>query len=501
MKFLSKNLLPFFITAVLAMQPQTLVATDRPSDESIKFWVKDAIGEDPYMDASGITVEVSNGIVILSGTVKNIATRKHANLEAKKIRGVMGVVDKLEVMPSYRWDMDIAQDVRHRIVNSVAIESSNIKVTCTRGTVELTGKVGSWSEREEAELLASEVRGVKDVQDYLSLSWDKNRSDEAIKKDVADALTRDVYLTDLPIYVSVKNGTVTLTGSVGSDYEKTRAADDIRWINNVMGLNNKLKVEWWEREGTRTKTAIPTDNDLRDAVTEALFHDSRLEPLDLIVKVFHGHVTLEGSVANTYQKQIAGADASNVVGVAWITNHLSARPVKRDDSEIRDDVTFEILTDDALFNQNIIVKVDNGVVILSGKVDTGYDRAHATTVASRIRGVKEVVNNIRVDWPQEYADAEIFKKIWDRIESNWLLSPVEDKIKFNVKNGVVTLTGTVYNWGERNEAERLALNTKGVRLVNDEIQVEGYDYNYEDWKAPDPDSPSWTYHNVDPYQS
>jgi osmotically-inducible protein OsmY len=500
MKFLSKNLLPCFITAILAMQSQNVVAVDRPSDVSTELWVKEAISEDPYMDASGITVDVSDGIVILSGTVKNIATRKHANLEAKKIRGVLGVVDKLKVTPSYRWDMDIAQDVRHRIVNSVAIESGNIKVTCTHGTVELTGKVGSWSEREEADLIASEVRGVKDVQDYLSLSWDKNRPDEAIQKDVVAALDRDVYLTDLPIDVSVKKGTVTLTGSVGSDYEKTRAADDIRWINNVTGLNNKLQVEWWEIEGTRTKTAVPTDNDLRYAVTESLVHDSRLEPLDLVVKVYHGHVTLEGSVANTYQKQMAGADASNVVGIAWTTNHLSVRPVKRDDSEIRDDVTYEILNDDALFSQNVIVKVDNGVVTLSGKVDTGYDRVHATTVASRIRGVREVVNNIHVDWTHEYADAAIFKKIWDRIESNWLLSPVEDKIKFNVKKGVVTLTGTVYNWGERSEAEHLALNTNGVRLVNDELQVEGYNYDYEDWKISDPDNPSLAFRDIDPYQ-
>jgi hyperosmotically inducible protein len=500
MKLLSRNLLLFFIIVVLAMQPQTLVAADRPSDESIKFWVKDAIGEDAYMDASGITVEVSDGIVILSGTVKNLATRKHANLEAKKIRGVLGIIDKLEVMPSYRWDVDIAQDVRHRIVNSVAIEFGNIKVTCTHGTVELTGKVGSWSEKEEADLLAGEVRGVKDVQDYLSLSWDKNRPDEAIKKDVVAALNRDVYLTDLPINVSVKNGTIALTGSVGSDYEKTRAADDIRWINNVKGLDNKLQVEWWEREGTRTKTAAPTDNDLRYAVTDTLIHDSRLEPLDLVVKVFHGHVTLEGSIANTYQKQMAGADASNVVGIAWITNNLSARPVRRDDSEIRDDVNYEILTDDALYNQNVIVKVDDGVVILSGKVDTGYDRVHATTVASRIRGVKEVVNNIHVDWTQEYADAAIFKKIWDRIESNWLLSPVEDKIKFNVKKGIVTLTGTVYNWSERTEAERLALNTNGVRLVNNELQVEGYNYDYTDWKISDPDNPSLAFRYIDPYE-
>jgi osmotically-inducible protein OsmY len=453
------------------------------------------------MDPSGITVVVSDGIVTLSGTVNNLATRKYADLEAKKIRGVLGVIDKLKVVPGYRWDVDITQDVRHRIVNSAAIESSNIKVTCTNGTIELTGEVADWSEREEADLLAREVRGVKDVQNYLSVSWNKNRSDEAIKKDVVAALNRDVYLVDLPIDVSVKNGTVTLTGSIGSDYQKTRAADDVRWINGITGLDNKLQVEWWEKEDTRTKTLFPTDNDLSNVVTDELCQDGRLEPLDLVVKVFDGHVTLEGSVANAYQKQIAGADATNVVGVAWVTNHLMPRQVRRDDSEIYHDITFEILTDDTLWNQNIGVKVKEGVVTLSGKVEKGYDRVHATTVASRIRGVRKVVNNIHVDWTQEYTDAALSKKIWDRIKYNWLLSPVKDNIKVNVVKGVVTLTGTVYNWGERNEAERVALNTNGIRLVNNQLQVEGYNYHYEDWKVPNSDNPSWKHHYVDPYEN
>jgi osmotically-inducible protein OsmY len=500
MKFLSKNLLPFFIIAVLAMHTQILVAADRPKDESIEFWVKNAITENPYVDTSNIIVDVSDGIVTLSGTINNLASRKYANLEAKKIRGVLGVIDKLNVTPIFRWDMDIAQDVRHRIVNSVAIESSNIKVTCTDGIIELTGEVASWSEREEADLLASEVRGVKDVQNYLSLKWNKNRSDDAIMRDVVAALDRDVYLVDLPIDVSVNNGIVTLTGSVGSDYEKTRAAGDARWINNIMGLENKLKVEPWEKGDTRTKTLFSTDNDLRNVVTEEIFQDSRLDPLDLVVKVFHGHVMLEGSVANAYQIKIAGADASNVIGVAWVTNHLEARSVKRDDSEIYDDISSEIISDAALWNQNIAIKVNKGVVTMSGKVDTGYDQVHATMVASRIPGVKKVVNNIHVDWAQEYTDSKLFKKIWDRIRSNWLLSPLKDNIKVNVRKGVATITGVVYNWGERKEAERVAMNTNGIRLVNNQLQVKGYDYHYDDWKILDPDDFSRMNHHIDPYE-
>ena len=499
MKLSSKNLLAVFITAILVVGSQTIIASERPSAETIKYWVENAINENLYGDTSGIKVDVTDGIVTLEGTVKNLAVKKNAELEAKKIRGVLGVIDKLTVMPIYRLDADIAQDVRHRIIDSAAIKSSEIKVLCTHGKVELIGKVASRAEREEAELLAGEVRGVKEVRNYLTVSWDKKRSDEAIKKDALGALRRDVYLTDLPIDVSVENGVIILTGSVGSDYEKARAADDVQWINNVMGLKNKLQIEWWEREGTRAKSALPTDSELCDTVTDALTHDSRLEPNDLVVTVSRGLATLEGSVANAYQKRMASTDARNVVGIGWVTNHLKVRRAMRDDSDISDEINFDISTDAALWNQKIDVKVKDGVVVLSGKVDTGPDKVHASMIASRIRGVKEIVNHIRVNWRLERADAALFKKVWDRIKSNWLLLPVESKIKVNVRKGVVTLTGTVYNWGERREAERVALKTNGVRFVDNQIHVEGYDYPYEDWKIANPDAPSWAYRDMDPY--
>ena len=192
MKLSSKNLLAVFITAILVVGSQTIIASERPSAETIKYWVENAINENLYGDTSDIKVHVTDGIVTLEGTVKNLAVKKNAELEAKKIRGVLGVIDKLTVMPIYRLDADIAQDVRHRIVDSAAIESSGIKVLCTHGKVELIGKVASRAEREEAELLAGEVRGVKEVRNYITVSWDKKRSDEAIKKDALDALRRDV---------------------------------------------------------------------------------------------------------------------------------------------------------------------------------------------------------------------------------------------------------------------------------------------------------------------
>jgi len=476
-----------------------LAAAERPTDDTIKLWIQDALSEDPYLDAAHIDVQVTDGFVTLSGTVRSIAAQKYADIETKKIAGVLGVINQVSVMPVHRWDTDIAQDIRHRIIDSAVIESQNTTVTCKEGTVELTGTVRSWSEREEAGLLASEVVGVKQVDNFLEVVWEATRSDAAIEKDAVAALQRDAYLVDMPINVSVEDGAITLSGTVGSAYQKMLAYDDIRWIDNVKSVQNDLKVQWWEREGTRTTTVFPADTELRNAVTTELLTDSRLTPMDLEVSVEHGHVILGGTVANNYQKQIASEDARDVLGVAWVTNHLSARSPRRDDSRIRSDIVTDFATDEALWDQPITVAVKDGVVTLSGKVERGYDKPHAKMLAGRVRGVTEVIDNLIVNWAQERDDAIVFKRIVDRLKADWLMGPEHKSLDIQVEDGVVTLTGTVDNWGQRTEIEDVVLRTQGVRAVDNRLRVKGYDYPIEDWRDIVGSKHAMYPHEIDPY--
>jgi len=497
MQAIGKSLTMGLALLLIAIGPR-LMANERPTDETVKLWVEDALIEDPYLEASHVDVQVADGFVTLSGTVRSIAAQKYADLETKKIAGVLGVINEVTVMPVHRWDMDIAQDIRHRIVDSAAIESQNIEVTCQEGSVELRGAVRSWSEREEANLLASEVLGVKRVDNYLTVVWEATRPDAAIRKDALAALHRNAYLTDMPITVSVDNGIIALSGTVGSAYQKTLAYEDIRWIENVRGVKNDLKVEWWEEHGTRTVAPFPTDADLTDAVTTELLTDSRLTPIDLDVTVQHGHVTLRGTVANTYQKQLAGTDARDVVGVAWVTNHLTPSMIRRSDARIRDDIVSDFASDEALWDQSIKVVVKNGVVTLSGQVDRGYDKPHAKMLASRVRGVTEVVDNLAVNWAQERNDAQVYKRIVDRLKADWLLGPNHEQYKIEVHDGMTTLTGTVKDWSLRSEIEDVVLRTRGVRSVDNRLYVKGYDYPIETWR--DVDSRHAMHpHTIDPY--
>jgi osmotically-inducible protein OsmY len=124
--------------------------------------------------------------------------------------------------------------------------------------------------------------------------------------------------------------------------------------------------------------------------------------------------------------------------------------------------------------------VNNGIVILLGTVNRGYDRLRASTVAGRIRGVKGVVDNLTVNWDREYRDGELMLKIADRIKTDFLLVPAKDRIKVTVDQGRVTLTGTVYNWGERREADRITSETPGVRSIDNRLEVQGYNYAWSD---------------------
>jgi len=483
--------------SVMATTPY-VIAMERPSDETVTFWVKNALIADPYLDASAITVEVQDGIVTLSGRVRDMAAKQYADIEAKKIAGVLGVINEVAVMPVFRWDADIAQDVRHRIVDSAAIKSQVITVTCTDGVVKLTGTVHSWSERQEAGLLASEVIGVKRIKNDLLVEWEAYRSDATIKKDVLAALARDAYLVDMPIDASVTNGIVTLEGTVGSPYQKTLAYGDIRWIENVRGVENNLTVQWWERGGTRLVAPFPSDEDLNNAVTEELHSDSRLDPMDLKISVRHGHVIATGTVGSNYQKQIATADMRNIGGVTWVQNELTVRSLRRNDAKIRTEILSDFSSDQALADQSITVRVKNGVVTLSGKVKSGYDKPHAKMLASRVRGVAEVVDKLKMNWDQERDDATVFKNIVDRLKSDWLLGPAPSRYVVEVHNGVATLTGTVDNWGQRRELEEVVLRTDGVRAVDNQLRVKGYDYPVEDWHSAVGEHPTYP-HEADPY--
>ncbi|MDR4499224.1 MAG: BON domain-containing protein [Candidatus Scalindua sp.] len=451
------------------------------TDSDINYWVRDALRHDERTDASNIVVNSHDGIVTLSGEVTNLAAKNYADKEAKKIKGVLAVINEIIVKPQFRPDSDIRNAVRRRILNSAVIKSEHIEVSAVDGRIILSGVVSSWSEALEAVTLASEVRGVKEVKNDITPHWKIERSDDEIKNDVMATLKRDVYLNGLPIKVSVNNGVVFLTGSVGNAYEKERAKNDIGWISQVKGIKNDIEIKWFMKRGTRMKEPSPSDIELKKSVLAELSQDSRVNSSDITVKSTSGHVTLDGSVKTFYEKNIAVKDANDVVGVGFVTNNLSVREEIRSDKFIQEDVDFNFDTDYTLGGFDIATKVKDGIVTLTGEVHTLYQKSHARDVASRISGVKKIINRIAVHRTSWKTDVELTSQIKARLNLNAITWAVSANISVSVKNRAATLTGDVDTWSERREAGRVAFLTEDIWKVDNRITVKGHDYPWDEW--------------------
>ncbi|MGD8867927.1 MAG: BON domain-containing protein, partial [Gemmatimonadales bacterium] len=302
------------------------LADNKPSDADITYWTHYALSHDPRTLTSEISVETRDGIVKLSGVVDNLASQNFAIAEAKKVRGVRGVIDGIDVVPVHRPDEQVAREVVRRLENSMAVDARSLVVDVHEGVVTLSGELPDWNQREEARALAAGVRGVKDVVDKSDIHRGEGISDERLAAESRERLRRDAYLSELPISVAVDDGVITVTGTVGNLYEKERAGRRLLWQYGVRSVNNELEVEPWENYGVRNAAPEPSDAELKRTVREELETDLRLTPDQISVDAVAGHVMLFGSVPSLRQKRIAETDTRDVVGVAWVTNELVVYP-------------------------------------------------------------------------------------------------------------------------------------------------------------------------------
>ena len=142
---------------------------------------------------------------------------------------------------------------------------------------------------------------------------------------------------------------------------------------------------------------------------------------------------------------------------------------QRTDEEILRDVRDTLAWDSRIDDTNIKVEVENGAVRLSGHVGLYAEKLIAAEDAWRIKGVREVINELGVSPQPARSDAEITEDImrafrWDdRVD--------ERNITVHVAGGAVRLTGTVRSATEKRAAEQDVWHVRGVVELEDELKV------------------------------
>jgi osmotically-inducible protein OsmY len=143
----------------------------------------------------------------------------------------------------------------------------------------------------------------------------------------------------------------------------------------------------------------------------------------------------------------------------------------RTDSEIQKDVADELKWDPSLEDDDIAVAVRDGVVTLAGWAKSYADKWRAERVATNVRGVKAVANDLEVKLPalSNRTDPEIARAAIDALKWNTVVPA--DGIKVKVEKGWVTLEGEVHWYFQKEAAERAVRDLTGVKGVTSLIRV------------------------------
>lgn len=148
-----------------------------------------------------------------------------------------------------------------------------------------------------------------------------------------------------------------------------------------------------------------------------------------------------------------------------------AQKVLKGDTEIQKDVLEELRWDGRVLVTDVGVEVNEGVVTLTGTVDNYAKKEAAQAAAHKVAGVRDVANDIQVHIPNVGArtDTEIAQAIRQALE--WNVFVPHERIQTTVATGLVTLTGTVDTWAQRDEAYQVVSKLAGVKSVLNNISV------------------------------
>ncbi|HXX69815.1 MAG TPA: BON domain-containing protein [Polyangiaceae bacterium] len=184
-----------------------------------------------------------------------------------------------------------------------------------------------------------------------------------------------------------------------------------------------------------------------------LDRDAEVGPEHVGVEVVNGVVTLQGTVSNRLAAQRAVEIAPVVRGVRAIVDRISVAPVPRPDYELDFAVAARLAKDDAVSSQRIGARTHDGVVRLTGDVDSDAARRIALADVLAIPGVGDVVDTLSVRplAPRERADSTLTAQVKYMLRADpWL---DDAHVTVSSKDGLVKLGGWVGNAAERVRAE------------------------------------------------
>lgn len=212
------------------------------------------------------------------------------------------------------------------------------------------------------------------------------------------------------------------------------------------------------------------DSEIKKNVESELSWDADIAANDVAVSVRDKIVTLTGFVRSYAQKIAAEHAAQRVAGVAGVADEIEVRLAGGDrlDADIAREAASALHCQMPHSATTIKIAVDGGILRLEGEVEWNYQRERAEQAVRRIRGVRSVSNQIKLQ--PKAAAVDVQQKIVSAFHRNAAVDAA--RLQVEAVGGSVTLRGNVRSWSERRAAERAAWLAPGVRHVDNRIIID-----------------------------
>jgi len=214
-------------------------------DDDLVANVNDELFWDPKVDNVAIAVAAKDGNITLRGTVGSLREKREANKAAQRVFGVTSVDNDLQVRlltDLGRLDADIRGDVLQALVLDSLVPKT-VDASVSDGYVTLKGTVSWQYERDEADLVASNIVGALDVINTIEIAHAAPNAGD-VKDSIKKAFKRSAAVDANELGVATDNGTVTIKGNVGSWSERNEAIGAAWAAPGVISVRDEMTIAY-----------------------------------------------------------------------------------------------------------------------------------------------------------------------------------------------------------------------------------------------------------------